>query len=224
MNLLEFPSVYIGEDTQILSAYYYSPELIIRKEKVLAFESVVELDVVYNKQGKYVGSLDTLERLSFIKGLIDIQPIDDNSKICSIGFNENEQKWYAWTHRGYCGFSIGSEVKQGHVAYVPENLESLIESRINFYDLTGKLFHIGENNSTLSNTSYKKVHTSTEIFEDIFKLNYVFTRINSDNEIFQLENSHVMCEIPKSFGRGEWVAKTLEDAKQMSIDYARGLS
>jgi len=28
----------------------------------------------------------------------------------SIGFNEEEQKWYGWTHRGYGSFGIGYEI------------------------------------------------------------------------------------------------------------------
>ena len=33
----------------------------------------------------------------------------------SIGFNEKEQKWYGWTHRGYGAFGIGYEVVKGSI-------------------------------------------------------------------------------------------------------------
>lgn len=33
----------------------------------------------------------------------------------SVGFNEKEQKWYGWTHRGYGAFEIGYEIKQGSI-------------------------------------------------------------------------------------------------------------
>lgn len=33
----------------------------------------------------------------------------------SIGFNEKEQEWYGWTHRGYGHFGIGYEVKKGSI-------------------------------------------------------------------------------------------------------------
>ena len=33
----------------------------------------------------------------------------------SIGFNEKEQAWYGWTHRGYGKFYIGYEIKQGSI-------------------------------------------------------------------------------------------------------------
>lgn len=34
-------------------------------------------------------------------------------KVCSIGFNEKEQKWYGWSHRAIFGFGIGSIVEEG---------------------------------------------------------------------------------------------------------------
>ena len=33
----------------------------------------------------------------------------------SIGFNEKEQAWYGWTHRGYEKFYIGYEIKEGSI-------------------------------------------------------------------------------------------------------------
>lgn len=33
----------------------------------------------------------------------------------SIGFSEDEQKWYGWSHRAIYGFGIGYEVKEGDV-------------------------------------------------------------------------------------------------------------
>jgi hypothetical protein len=32
-----------------------------------------------------------------------------------LGFSEEEQKWYGWSHRAYYGFGIGYEVKEGDV-------------------------------------------------------------------------------------------------------------
>lgn len=33
----------------------------------------------------------------------------------SIGFNEDEQAWYGWTHRGYGKFNIGYKVKKDSI-------------------------------------------------------------------------------------------------------------
>ena len=44
------------------------------------------------------------------------------------------------------------------------------------------------------------------------------------NEKSRGQISGVFSEYPKKFGKGEWVAKTIEDAKQMAIDFNRGVS
>lgn len=36
-------------------------------------------------------------------------------KTCCIGFNEDEQAWYGWTHRGFGKFDIGYKVKKGSI-------------------------------------------------------------------------------------------------------------
>ena len=36
--------------------------------------------------------------------------------------------------------------------------------------------------------------------------------------------SGVFCVYPEKWGKGEWVAETIEDAKQMAIDFARNIS
>lgn len=33
----------------------------------------------------------------------------------SLGFNEEEQAWYGWTHRGFGKFDIGYEIKEGSI-------------------------------------------------------------------------------------------------------------
>lgn len=40
---------------------------------------------------------------------------DGSCEAVSIGFNEKEQAWYGWTHRGYGKFGIGYEVKEGSI-------------------------------------------------------------------------------------------------------------
>ena len=36
--------------------------------------------------------------------------------------------------------------------------------------------------------------------------------------------SGIFSEYPEKWGKGEWVAKNIEDAKQMAIDFARSVS
>ena len=68
---------------------------------------------VYSKiDGGYVGTPGDAYRF-WQWGLRDIQQKDSEDKVCSIGFNPKEQKWYGWSHRAMYGFGVGDIVKEG---------------------------------------------------------------------------------------------------------------
>jgi len=62
--------------------------------------------------GGYVGTPEDAYRL-FQQGIICAQKAQPQHKVCSIGFNQAEQKWYGWSHRARYGFGIGDVVKDG---------------------------------------------------------------------------------------------------------------
>lgn len=84
---------------------------------------------IYTKYHEYVGLADlgndaasvnfiykhrltNLMSINRAKGL----PLSKYScNAVSIGFNEKEQKWYSWTHRGFCAFGIGYQVVKGSI-------------------------------------------------------------------------------------------------------------
>lgn len=76
---------------------------------------------VYTARGDYVGWLDKDidHQIEFIykHKLTDLQSINTAlgiygpGKTVEIGFNEEEQKYYGWTHRGYGSFGIGYVLK-----------------------------------------------------------------------------------------------------------------
>lgn len=74
-------------------------------------EDWLEIDSVYNKNGDYIGNLDTA-RLLQDKG-IEPEVAQDDHNNCSIGFCESQQKWYGWSHRAMFGFGIGYVSKEG---------------------------------------------------------------------------------------------------------------
>lgn len=85
---------------------------ILEEYKIKIEESQgIKMIFVYNKDDKYIGTLKDFEMYIKEFGLSQIQTYNDN-KVCSIGFNEKEQKWYGWSHRAIFGFGIGSEVKE----------------------------------------------------------------------------------------------------------------
>ncbi len=60
--------------------------------------------------GHWIGNARDARRLCIKRGLRQIQKAKSNHCVCSIGFNEQEQKWYGWSHRGICGFGIGDKI------------------------------------------------------------------------------------------------------------------
>ena len=86
---------------------------ILEEYKIKIEESQgIKMIFVYNKDDKYIGTLKDFEMYVEKYGLSQIQTYNDN-KVCSIGFNEKEQKWYGWSHRAIFGFGIGSVVEEG---------------------------------------------------------------------------------------------------------------
>ena len=60
----------------------------------------------------YMHRLTNLMSINRAKGL----PLSEHGcNTVSIGFNEKEQQWYGWTHRGFGRFGIGYEVVKGSI-------------------------------------------------------------------------------------------------------------
>lgn len=60
----------------------------------------------------YRHRLTNLMSINRAKGL----PLSEHGcNAVSIGFNEKDQEWYGWTHRGYVRFGIGYEVVKGSI-------------------------------------------------------------------------------------------------------------
>lgn len=133
-----------------------------------------------------------------------------SSPPCSIGFNPEEQKWYGWSHRAIYGFGIGSTVTKDHLAYTPKNKEDFIESEMRFWD----------------EDYHKNVYFAGEDTRDGLKGAWIKWTVADDvpNEAMRGKIDGVFCPYPDEWGRGEWTAQTLEDAKQMAIDFSEGVS
>jgi hypothetical protein len=165
----------------------------------------------YNDSGVCIGDVELAKEL-FQLG-IDPQPAKPRNQVCSIGWCEHEQKWYGWSHRARWGFGIGSGVKKGDIAYNPANLDDWIENKV--------AFEVDEY-QTLIRTEIKpnqKVDLDDSGDRTVLTIT---TRYNNEVPIESRRNTinHDHFVVPETFGRGEWTAQTLEDAKQMAIDFA----
>lgn len=112
---------------------------------------------------------------------------------CSIGFCEREQRWYAWA-RCWTSFGVGSKVNKGDIAYIPNSIENAIEVVREFW---------------LSNNKEVVVKAITNNLLEI--------------ELHRMDGSiHIMRQEFR-LGRGEWVAQSLDDAKEMASDYIESI-
>lgn len=166
-----------------------------------------EMRTAYTPEGYYIGSTKRAYRLCVKRGLTKLQPVGPDSNIVSLGFNEKENKWYGWSHRAIYGFGIGSEVKKGDCGYFPANKEEFIQS---FEDSTLNPHHRTE--IKVLKTGVKVISTFLGIPEDKSQDKYIG---NVSTEIHPY---------PKQYGNGEWVAKTIEEAKLMAIEFAKSVS
>jgi len=126
-----------------------------------------------------------------------------------VGFSPKDKKWYGWSHRAIYGFEIGSECKKGHCHYNGSSLEEQEEDGIRFwtdeYHENVRCEGVAEENG--------------EKYFDI-KWDYI-----NDVPSEKLRNTTGGClHHIKPLGRGEWMAKTMEDAKQMAKDFNSGVS
>jgi len=151
---------------------------------------------------------DGLIKFLFEKGVTELQT--NNGKVACIGWCGDEQKWYGWSHRAIYGFGIGSEVKRGDCGYVPVDEADASGEALRFWK--------DDNRTKLS---------ASEVKTDEHGLNYVDIQWEYDsetpNEQLRGAISGTRHYLPKEFGKGEWKAETLEDAKQMAKDFAEGV-
>ena len=139
-----------------------------------------------------------------------IQSIPPNGRTACIGFNPKEQKWYGWSHRALYGFGVGSTCKKGDCHYLPDTKEAFIEDSVNFWE----------------DSEYHVYTIAEESEENGVPGVSVSWEYNNKVPNTQLRGTISGCFIPfpEKYGKGEWTAKTLADAKQMAIDFAQGVS
>lgn len=159
------------------------------------------VDRAYTTEGLYIGDSKMARFLCVKHGIKpELIPDKEAKTICSIGFSEKYQQWFGWSHRAINAFGIGSEVIKGDCAYQPKNKKEFLTSEIkmwnslHYHNVRGKYYTKKGKKGILIMYSYNK------------------------------KNSKVFIEYPEKFGKGEWIAETLDDAKEMAIAFAKGVA
>jgi hypothetical protein len=132
----------------------------------------------------------------------------------NIGFNPTEQKWYGWSHRALFGFGIGSECKQGNCSFKAGTKEDFAEQQLRWFG------------DTDMDETYKINATVKEFTKDGVEGVLVEYDYNDKvpNEATRGTHREEFEPYPETWGKGEWTSKNLEEAKEMAIDFAKGVS
>jgi len=125
---------------------------------------------------------------------------------CCIGFNPTEQKWYGWSHRAFFGYGIGHTITHESCGFHPSNEEEFAQNKLAWW---------GED-------MYKKDAKVTPDPKGV-TVSFTYSDEVPDEEMRGTESKEFFA-YPETWGLGEWTAQTLEDAKQMAIDFAESVS
>jgi len=188
-------------------------DMTFYKEQPTILHDTPCIDYVSTIDGGYIGLKGVSENWLEILAKHGIAPqlASPDRKVCSIGFSEKEQKWYGWSHRAMYGFTIGDSVKRGDCAYRPADEEGFRQKYLNF-------FGVGE---------HHKNPTVVDHTDENGKRGALITATYTDDvPNKKLRGTEYRIFWPyenEKFGRGEWTAETMDDAKQMAIDFAEGV-
>lgn len=160
-------------------------------------------DCYYSKHDdSYITAAGVEERVEFLANRGITVELSNGT-----GFSPAENKWYGWSHRAIYGFTIGSTCKKGDCHYRAPNIEGEIENAVKFWD-----------------DEYHE-NTTAEVDSDAeIKVSWIYSDTTPNEKIRGEKGFATWHYDVKSFGRGEWTAETMGDAKQMAIDFSEGVS
>lgn len=127
-----------------------------------------------------------------------------------VGFSPLHNKWYGWSHRAICGFTIGSTCKKGDCHYVGSTEQEQMEAAIEFW----------------SDDDKKNVRCLGVEEKDGDRYFIIAWDLKEAEETIPPAPTAATTvrHYIRQPGRGEWTAQTMEDAKQMAIDFNEGVS
>jgi len=168
------------------------------------------LEAAYTPEGLFIGDEGDAKFLIERGIKPEIVPNSDHS-VCSIGFCEREAKWYGWSHRAIYGFGPGSEVKRGDCGYRPTDKEDFRRDCIRFWEsaLREHVWGLGGHSSSRGSDGVLVCWRYSQTVP---------------NESLRGKTGEDFTPYPDTWGRGEWTAVTLDDAKQMAVDFAESVS
>ena len=182
------------------------PSRIAGDEDNLCYYSKID-GAYFTREGMEDNGFKFLLKRGITTELQNACNISDNT--VNIGFNPEEQKWYGWSHRALYDFGIGSSVQKGDCAYCPTDKDDFLDDCVKFWDDDSHL-------------NIDATHVTEENVDGVCVTWLYGNKI--PNKVLRNTCSSTFTPYPDTYGKGEWTAKTLEDAKQMAIDFACSVS
>lgn len=177
------------------------------QQAVDASPEFMEMESAYTLADDYIGNVKDARFLCGEKG-IQPEKAKPSHNVCSIGFSAADQKWYGWSHRAIYGFGIGSHVKKGDAGYSPRDMADFISSSVGFWS----------DPEHLDLAARETVDAQGRVCVEVS-----WTVGDVPNKKIVGERHSSLMYPPEVWGHGEWVAATLDDAKQMAIDFAESV-
>lgn len=218
------PSTYLRSNNTVVVQKSETDGIFIYQTEVVTDPDnpPVTLNVAYNPNGLYIGSRESVLMLQQ-RGITQVELAKPDHTICSIGYNAVENKWYGWSHRAIYGFGIDSVVERGDCAYVPVDKEDVLRDIQAFWDHGIAQKGGGKNAHMTFTTNITNVRFDVEQ-NGVSGLLYDKLCACSDPNGPSLSSIDDFEPYPVPWGRGEWRALTLDDAKEMAIAFAAGVS
>ena len=148
-----------------------------------------------------------LER--YIKFLADREITEQ--LIWGAGFSPKYNTWYGWSSKAIHGFTIGSTCKKGDYHYIPSTVDEL-------FDYLTKKNEYG--NALYDPENVLKVYD----FEDVLKIDGGVEIHHKQPSIIGKDYNGNLIVVNTQFipvGRGEYTIKTMDEAKQLAIDFSK---
>jgi hypothetical protein len=189
---------------------------IVQKCKTTGIED--EMMYASKSDGSYltfVGLENDLKYLMDI-GISEQIQSSNGGKVACIGFNPTEKKWYGWSHRAIFGFTVGSECKIGDCGFNSSNEEEFKNWCASFW---------GDKEYSSGDDKIEKIMGEVYEGEQVEGIEVSYTYNNTvPNEKLRGTKYTNFTPFPREWGKGEWKATNMEEAKQMAIEFADGVS
>ncbi len=184
-------------------------------------ESLMVINAISRQDDSIVGGID--DAYKYIRQGITEFFGSRGCQYSNIGYIPKEKKWAGWSHRAIHAFGIGDIVKKGDIAFRTASIDELYNDYLdNEYRHEDEVVKIKDGirieHKMVKCRDVDCPHKGTQsidcdVTEESLSKNHTCTYIEAESDFQEIK-----C------GKGRWEATTLDEAKQMAIDFSESVS